>query len=92
MENLSVCRQTVTVDLENGLHLVPCSQIAQAASAFPCDIRILKGDASVDAKVIYDVMSLGAELGSTLVIEAAGELAEQAVAELVGLFRTNFAA
>ena len=44
MTNDSVCRQTVTVELENGLHLVPCSLIAQFARGCECDVQISKDD------------------------------------------------
>ena len=92
MEDTSVCSKSVRVAMENGLHLVPCSQIAQVASQFPCEIRLVKGNQRVDAKTIYAIMSLGAEFGTTLTVEATGESAEQAVAELVRLFESNFAA
>ncbi|MBI1313055.1 HPr family phosphocarrier protein [bacterium] len=82
--------QSVTVPGENGLHLVPCSLIAQSASAFDCDVRISKGTHSVDAKNIFDLMSLNAGHGSELVLEAAGASARDAVDALVALFESGF--
>jgi len=67
-----VRRETVTVDLENGLHLVPCSRIAQIASGFECDVQVHKDSLTVDAKTILDLMTLNAEFGTSLVLEARG--------------------
>lgn len=86
----STCRQEVTVGLENGLHLVPCSKIAQASAQFTCHIRIVKGDISVDAKDVLDLMTLNASCGTQLILEAAGDDAEHAMAQLARLFESNF--
>ena len=81
---------TVTVPGENGLHLVPCSLIAQSASSFDCEVRIRKGAQTVDAKNIFDLMSLNAGHGAELILEAAGGCAHDAVDALVALFESGF--
>ena len=86
----SVGRQTVTVNLENGLHLVPCSLIARMARRFPCDVRIIKGDTRVDAKNVLDLMTLNAACGTTLIVEASGDGALEATAEVARLFESGF--
>ncbi|MEO1996519.1 MAG: HPr family phosphocarrier protein [Planctomycetaceae bacterium] len=80
----------VTVDLENGLHLVPCSRIAELASRFESQIRLLKGDLDVDAKTILDLMTLEAECGENLVLSATGRDAQEAVLQLTELFASGF--
>ena len=80
----------VTVDLENGLHLVPCSRIAELASRFDCQIRIMKGDQEVDAKTILDLMTLEATCGESLVLAATGSDAQEAVHQLTKLFASGF--
>ena len=91
MDAKSVCRQTVTVNLKDGLHLVPCSEIARTASEFPGEVRLIAGARQADAKSPMELMSLGAERGTQLTVEAVGQDAEEVVAKLVDLFRTNFA-
>ena len=86
----AVYQETVTVDVENGLHLVPCSRIAQLASGFDCDVHIQKDDRRVDAKTVLQLMTLGAVMGTELVLETKGEDAEQALGSLVRLFRDRF--
>ena len=91
MQN-SACRQSVTVGLANGLHLVPCSLIAQAARRYECTVRIHKEGYAVDAKNVLDLMTLNAGSGTQLEIEACGAGAAGAVAEVVHLFESNFEA
>ncbi len=83
-------RQSVNVNTENGLHLVPCSRIAQRAAQFQCDVHIHKENRSVDAKSVLDLMTLNAEHGTTLILEARGDGAAEAILELVRLFESDF--
>ncbi len=80
----------VTVNGDHGLHLVPCSQIARTACAFACQLRIRKGDRTVDAKNIFDLMSLNAGKGTQLILEATGEDASEAVIAVSALFASGF--
>lgn len=90
MQN-SVCRQSVTVNLELGLHLRPISQIAKAARQYDgCEVRVQKEDHSVDAKNVLELMTLNAPQGTVLTLEAIGDSAAEAVDELVRLFASNF--
>jgi phosphocarrier protein HPr len=91
-EEAAVCQQEVTVNLLNGLHMVPCSQIVKIARDFECTIHIRKEQSRVDAKSIFDLLTLNAPYGTRLVLEATGESAAEAVAQLAALFESNFAA
>lgn len=92
MKQNSLCRQSVTVTLENGLHLVPCSQIAQVARSCDCEVQIFKDDQTVDAKNVLDLMTLNAQFGTTLILEASGEGALEAIERLLRLFESDFEA
>jgi len=83
-------QQTVRVDLEQGLHMVPCSLIVRTAERFSCEIQIQKADRSADAKTMLDLLTLSAENGSVLVLEARGAEAGEAVEALARLFKSNF--
>lgn len=89
MSDDRITRQ-VTVGLENGLHMVPCSRIAKVANQYGCDVQIVKEATTVDAKSIFDLLTLNAGQGTHLLLEASGENADAAIAELVGLFESNF--
>ena len=87
----SVCRRSVIVNLELGLHLRPISQIAKAARRYNgCDVRVVKDESSVDAKNVLELMTLNAPQGTELVLEVSGESAAAAVEELAQLFASNF--
>ncbi len=90
MTQPSVCRQRVVVNLDNGLHLVPCSQIARTSRRFSCDLRIVNGDTTADSKNVLDLMQLSAIKGTELDIEAVGDDAAEAIEELIALFDSNF--
>lgn len=92
MDAKSICRQTVTVNLKDGLHMVPCSAIARVASEFSGQVRLIAGPKQADAKSVMDLMSLGADHGQRLTVEAVGQHAEEVVEKLVHLFQSNFAA
>lgn len=85
-----VVQKTVIVGLENGLHLVPCSRIAQAANRFSGTVHIAKDELRVDAKNIFDLMTLAAGLGTELTIEADGDGDAGLIDELVAMFESNF--
>jgi len=85
-----VSTREVTVNLENGLHLGPSSQIARLAQTFASDVLIRKADRAVDAKSMMDLITLVAEQGTLLTLEARGADAVQAVESLAKLFESNF--
>jgi phosphocarrier protein HPr len=84
------CRRTVTVNLKEGLHLRPISQIVETVRRCGCPVRISKGDLSADAGNVLDLMPLKMEFGNTLILEANGENATATLDALVRLFETNF--
>lgn len=90
MNRVPICRQEVVVKNENGLHLVPCSKIAQSVRDYDCRVRIAKGSFQADAKEVLDLMALAAEKGTRLLVEAEGPDAPQAVERLRALFEAGF--
>jgi phosphocarrier protein len=90
MNSTSICTRDVVVRAENGLHLTPSSQIVQTAQKFQCALLIRKGDRVVDAKSMLDILTLAAEHGETLQLEARGEGAADAVTAIALLIERNF--
>lgn len=83
-------RDTLMVESDNGLHLVPCSQIARAASEFQGTITLRVGDRTADAKTIVEIVSLGASKGTAVEVEARGEGGDEAVGAIRALFQAGF--
>jgi phosphocarrier protein HPr len=90
MNTIPTCTRMVIVGLESGLHLTPSSQIVQLAQKFSSQFLIRKGERAVDGKSMLDLLTLAAEHGETLTLEATGDDAEQAIAAIAGLFERNF--
>ncbi|MCS7033056.1 MAG: HPr family phosphocarrier protein [Phycisphaerae bacterium] len=88
----TACREIV-VRNSMGLHARPAMQFVDLANTFKSNIvvrRMSDPPAEADGKSVMQMIILEATQGTTLRIEAEGEDAEQAVAELAGLFESKF--
>lgn len=75
-------RETVIIN-ETGLHARPAALFVQKANQFQSTINIICNGKKINAKSMIGVLSLGAGRGSKITIQAEGEDAEAAAAELV---------
>jgi phosphotransferase system HPr (HPr) family protein len=91
MDPQSIHTREVVVMLQNGLHLSPAAQIVKTAQAYQSSLIIQKGDRRIDGKSMFDLMTLAAEQGSRLRLEAQGADAETLLTAVVALFEANFA-
>ena len=73
-----------------GLHLRPADRFVRMARGFRAEIRVLCGDRQVDGKSILDLVTLAAECGTRLELEAVGPDAEEALVALAGLIEAGF--
>lgn len=65
-------RKEFVISNQEGLHARPATTLVSKANQFKSDITITYDDTTVDLKSIMGVLSLGAERGSLVVIEAKG--------------------
>lgn len=79
MEKQVVVRSTV------GLHASLAAKVVQAASKYSVDINLHYGDKVIDVKSILGLMSLAVPCGENITIEANGEQAEAAIAEIASI-------
>lgn len=79
----------VVIGSTSGLHARPAALFSQAAAASPADIRISRGDRTVDAASILAVMSLGAQQGEEVLLSAEGPDADRALDDLSALLASN---
>ena len=75
----------VVVANRQGLHARPADMFAKTASRFDSKIEVVKGGQRVDGKSILGVLTLVAEQGTELSIEASGPDAQEAIKALVAL-------
>ncbi len=85
-----MARAEVTVVNRLGLHARPSAKVTATAGRFRAEVWLSRNTRKVNAKSIMGVMMLAAARGSTLVVEAEGPDADQAVAALVDLIGSGF--
>ena len=74
---------------EIGIHARPAGLLVKKAAEFQSDIKISKGDKTVDAKKIFGVMSLGAKCGDQVKVVITGNDEDSAAEELRRFFEEN---
>ncbi|GAA4705465.1 hypothetical protein Prum_008580 [Phytohabitans rumicis] len=81
---------TVNVAARAGLHARPAALLVQAAARMPGTVRIGRvGQAQVDAKSILAVLGLAIACGEQVQVQTDGPAAEQALAELLAMLKTD---
>jgi phosphotransferase system HPr (HPr) family protein len=73
-----------------GLHARPATIFVKTAAQFSSKIWIEHGDKKGNAKSILQVLSMGADNGSTIKLSAEGEDAQAALNALKELVESNF--
>lgn len=89
MSQETISREVV-VGIEQGLHARPADLLAREARKWQSRIELVGKTQRVDGKSILDVLTLAAEAGTRLVVEATGPDAREAVEAIGGLFDRNF--
>jgi phosphocarrier protein HPr len=73
-----------------GLHARAAARFVQTAARFAAQIRVSRGDRTVDGKSLMGVLLLAASQGSTLRIDAEGPDADAALDALATLVANGF--
>jgi phosphocarrier protein HPr len=90
MSQETVSRELV-VGIREGLHARPADQLAREARKWQSRIEFVGSGQRADGKSILELLTLAAEAGTRLVVEATGPDAREAVEAIGGLFARNFA-
>jgi len=88
MPNLSRCQVEITNAL--GLHMRAASRIVQLSQQFRVQLRVSCNGRAADGRSILDLLTLVAEHGARLELEAIGPDAEKATAALCALIEARF--
>ena len=81
----------VVVENEQGLHARPADLVAREAQRWESRIEFVGKAQRVDGKSILDLLTLAAEAGTHLVVEATGPDASEALDAIGSLFEQKFA-
>lgn len=87
---MSRVSRTVLIGNRRGLHARASAKFVTLASTQPVELTVEKDGNAVTATSIMGLMMLGAAMGDTITISAAGEGAEDAVLKLVELVEDRF--
>jgi phosphocarrier protein HPr len=85
-----MARKEAAIVNKLGLHARASAKLTQLASSFQSEIWLSRSGRRVNAKSIMGVMMLAAGKGSTVLVEADGADAEQALEALLGLIADRF--
>jgi len=86
----SVLRSEVLIRNKRGLHARASAKFVKCAEGFNADIRVSRDGQTVGGTSIMGLMMLAAGPGSTILIEASGKEAAQAMEALVALVGAGF--
>jgi phosphocarrier protein HPr len=85
-----VLSRSVMITNPQGIHARPADLFVRTANQFSAHIALIKDGERVDGKSILGILTLAAEQGSRLFIEAHGVDAEKAVETLARLVEQGF--
>ena len=87
---MTAVSREVRITNQRGLHARASAKFVNLASELGCPIEVEKDSNRVCGTSIMGLMMLGAAMGDTIVISAAGDGAEQVVAAMVDLVEAKF--
>ena len=89
---MTAVRAEVVIKHPTGLHARPAVKLTKLAKRFPAAIRLRRAPDGnwVDAKSVVKVMALKFRAGTAIELEAEGEAAAAALAELKALVERDF--
>lgn len=90
MTESSKTSRSVTICNRKGLHARASAKFVKCAEEFDAEVRVIRDGQSVGGTSIMGLMMLAAGPGTSIVIEAQGQDAEQALAALVALVEDGF--
>ncbi|MFH0935683.1 MAG: HPr family phosphocarrier protein [Candidatus Omnitrophota bacterium] len=79
---MALIKKELIVKNKQGLHARPAALFVQIANKFDSRISVRRDEEEVNGKSIMGILMLGAERGSSIIIEAEGEDAHLAIIEL----------
>jgi phosphocarrier protein len=86
----TVAARELAITNQRGLHARASAKFVKCAEGFDAEITVSRDGMSVPATSIMGLMMLGAAMGTSIMVEASGPQAEQAIAALDALVASRF--
>ena len=85
-----VVEKKMLIQNELGLHARAATKLVQLATKYPCEITVTKDGHEVNGKSIMGVLMLVASKGTTVVLKAKGDKAQEAIDAIGRLIDDKF--
>ena len=85
-----VFKGSFTVRNDKGLHARPSTELVKCAASYQSEIYLLHNDTTVNAKSLLGVLTLAANKGTRIKVEAEGKDAKEAIDALQSLAQEKF--
>jgi len=82
--------KTFVIGSKLGLHARPAAIFVQTANRFESSVEVQKEDQKIDGKSIMGIMTLAAEMGSSITVRVSGKDAVASMEALTKLIESNF--
>ena len=82
--------QQLTIVNRKGLHARASARFVRTAECFDADIKVVRDGQSVNGNSIMGLMMLGAGPGSTILVQATGKQAREALDAITVLVENGF--
>jgi phosphocarrier protein len=86
----TVAARELAITNQRGLHARASAKFVKCAEAFDAEITVTRDGMSVPATSIMGLMMLGAAIGTSIMVEAKGNQAEEAIEALALLVESKF--
>ena len=86
----TVAARELSITNQRGLHARASAKFVKCAEAFDTEITVTRDGMSVPATSIMGLMMLGAAIGTSIMVEAKGAQAEEALEALSLLVESKF--
>ena len=86
----TVAARELSITNQRGLHARASAKFVKCAEAFDAEITVTRDGMSVPATSIMGLMMLGAAIGTSIMVEAKGTQAEEALEALSLLVESKF--
>ena len=86
----TVAARELAITNQRGLHARASAKFVKCAEAFDAEITVTRDGMSVPATSIMGLMMLGAAIGTSIMVEAKGNQAEEAIEALALLVDSKF--
>lgn len=86
----TVAARELAITNQRGLHARASAKFVKCAEGFDAEITVTRDGMSVPATSIMGLMMLGAAIGTSIMVEARGNQAEEALEALAQLVESKF--